>query len=813
MTSDLEIKVFYFKLIQLYKTTPYKSVFLFICLLSVVSCTVVRKYPKDTPFHFENNINIVGENNKEALSLIKSNLLAQIEDSAQIRVASKIPWPSFPWFIPSPVMEYPTVYNKVPVEQSIINMKNMLSSLGYRKSEIQFDTTVQKKKTQQRVKVNFKVNTGPLYKIDTVIYLFSDSLLQNIVSKSAPYSLLKKNTAFSYDKIDQEINRITDLYQNNGYVKISKEDIIAEVDTVNTDLLNGKINPFEFSATLALASIKINQPSVKVYLRLRANRDLTHVQQYRIGRVTVYTDLKPEDRDTVISINNNDTNNVIIHSLYNTFNAKFIKDNIQLQSGALFKREDYNKTLNNFNKLGTWQSINMISESNDKEKKIDYTLKLQPAKRQYFSIDLEGSSILNTSQLVQVGSGRVGIANNFTLRNRNIGKRGIQLENSLRTGIEFNNFQKILSGEITLTNRLTFPRMVAPLSDRFKSKFQQAKTVFSADLSYIDRFRFFKLNTFNTFVGYEWKPNTHTTWQFKPLNLEFTQFRPDSLFIESIRNFPLLLYTYNNGLIIGMNALYNKNLTPNSTRNLNLLKIYAEESGLLTGALFYEQTRNGKYLSNLYRFVKLDAEYKHLANFKKSSLHLRAFAGIGLALSTASRRGQVTLPFFKSYMAGGPNSMRGWPLRKLGIGSNIFYDTVAAGTFNDKYADMQLEGNIEYRFNLFQFYGFWMRGAVFTDIGNIWFRNDLDGTLKNAGFKFNRLGRDIAIASGFGARVDFNYFLLRFDLGFPIKDPRYGPDNIGNSNIERFYTPNSGGWFVNNHWSKPVFQFAIGYPF
>ena len=797
----------------MYKTTPYKSVLLFIFLLSVVSCTVVRKYPKDTPFHFENNINIVGENNKESLSQIKANLFAQIEDSAQIRVASKIPWPTFPWVIPSSVMEYPTVYNKAPIEQSIVNMKNMLSSMGYRKSDIQYDTTVRKKKTQQRVKVNFNVNTGPLYKIDTVIYFFTDSLLQHIVTTSAPNSLLKKNTAFSYDRIDQEINRITDLYQNNGYVKISKEDIIAEVDTVNTVLLNGKINPFEFSATLALASIKINEPSVKVYMRLRANRDSTHVQQYRIGRITVYTDLKPEERDTVIARNDNDTSNVIIHSLYNTFNAKFIKDNLQLQTGTLFKREDYNKTLNNFNKLGTWQSINMISETNDKEKKIDYTLKLQPAKRQYFSIDLEGSSILNTSQLVQVGSGRVGIANNFTLRNRNIGKRGIQLENSLRTGIEFNNFKKILSAEITLTNRLSFPRMVAPVSDRFKSNFQQAKTVFSADVSYIDRFRFFKLNTFNTFVGYEWKPNPHTTWQFKPLNLEFTQFRPDSLFIESIRNFPLLLYTYNNGLIIGMNALYNRNLTPNSTRNLSLLKLYAEESGLLTGALFFEQTRNGKYLSNLYRFVKLDAEFKHIANFKKSSLHLRAFAGVGLALSTASRRGQVTLPFFKSYMAGGPNSMRGWPLRKLGIGSNIFYDTVAAGTFNDKYADMQLEGNIEYRFNLFQFYGFWMRGAVFTDIGNIWFRNDLDGTLKNAGFKFNRLGQDLAIASGFGARVDFNYFLLRFDLGFPIKDPRYGPTNTGNSNIERFYSSTKGGWFVDNHWSKPVFQFAIGYPF
>jgi len=797
----------------LHKTISHRTTILFVFLLSVVSCTVVRKYPKDTPFHFENNIKIVGEENKEKLSFIKSNLFAQIEDSAQIRVASKIPWPSFPWFIPSSVMEYPTVYNSQPIEQSIVNMRNMLSSLGYRKSEIRYDTAVQVKKEQQRVKVNFLINTGPLYKIDTVIYLFSDSVLQSIVTASTTKSLLSEHAPFSYEIIDQEINRITDLYQNNGYVKISKEDIIAEVDTVNTTLLNGKVNPFQFSSTLAEAQSKEKQATVKLYFRLRANRDSTHVQQYTIGRLTVYADLKAEDRDTLIKLGESDTSKVIIHSLYNTFNSKFIKDNIQLQPGSLFKRDDYNRTLNNFNKLGTWQSINMISETNDKEKKIDYVLKLQPAKRQYFSIDLEGSSILNTSQLVQVGSGRVGIANNFTLRNRNIGKRGIQLENSLRTGIEFNNFQKILSGEITLTNRLTFPRMVAPVSDKFKTKFQQAKTVFSADVSYIDRFRFFRLNTFNTFVGYEWKPNANTTWQFKPLNLEFTKFRPDSLFIESIRNFPLLLYTYNNGLIIGMNALYNKNLTPNSTKNLSLLKIYAEESGLVTGALFYEQTRNGKYLSNLYRFVKLDAEFKHIANFKKSSLHFRAFAGVGLALSTASRRGQVTLPFFKSYMAGGPNSMRGWPLRKLGIGSNIFYDTVAAGTFNDKYADMQLEGNLEYRFNLFQFYGFWMRGAVFTDVGNIWFRNDLDGTLKNAGFKFNRLGRDLAIASGFGARVDFNYFLLRFDLGFPIKDPRYGPSNIGNSNIERFYSPSSGGWFVDNHWSKPVFQFAIGYPF
>jgi outer membrane protein assembly factor BamA len=710
-------------------------------------------------------------------------------------------------------MENPTVYNAKPIFQTMLNMKNMLSSIGYRKSNISFDTTLKIKKNQQRIGVRFNVIIGPQYKIDTVIYAFQDSLLQRIVLGSVVASNLKTKSPFSYEIIDQEISRITDLYQNNGYYKISKEDIIAEIDTINIALFNGGSNPFEYSSTMSMASTKVDQPSVKLYFRLRSNRDSTHTQQYTIGKISIYPDVKAEDRDTLLPQSIQDTSRIKIYSFYNTFNNQFIRDNVQLSPGSLFKREDYNKTLNNFNKLGTWQSINMVADANDQEKKIDYVLKLQPSKKQYFSIDLEGSSILNTSQLVQVGSGRVGIANNFTLRNRNIGKRGIQLENSLRTGIEFNNFKKILSGEIALTNRLTFPRMVAPFSDKFKSRFQQAKTVISADVSYIDRFRFFRLNTFNTFIGYEWKPNPSTSWQFKPLNLEFTQFSPDSLFIESIRNFPLLLYTYNNGLIIGMNAVFNKNLTPNNSKHVSLLKVYAEESGLLAGALFYEQTRNGKYLSNLYRFLKLDAEFKHIVAYKKSSLHMRAFVGVGLALSTASRRGQVTLPFFKSYMAGGPNSMRGWPIRKLGIGSNIFYDTVANGTFNDKYADMQLEGNLEYRFNLFQFYGFWMRGAVFTDIGNIWFRNDLDGSLKNAGFRLDRLGKDIAVASGFGARVDFNYFLLRFDLGFPVKDPRYSPTNIGNSNIERFYSQREGGWFVDNHWNKPVFQFAIGYPF
>ncbi len=341
------------------------------------------------------------------------------------------------------------------------------------------------------------------------------------------------------------------------------------------------------------------------------------------------------------------------------------------------------------------------------------------------------------------------------------------------------------------------------------------KQLSAADFSYIDRFQYYVLRTFNTFFGYEWKTSPEITWQFKPINIEYTNFNPDSLFKDAIQDYPLLLYSYNDGLIIGTNGSYNRTFNPPTAKHINSIRIYAEESGLLTGLILKDLTKEGSALQDLYRFVRLDIDFRHYIKYKKSLLAFRAFAGYGYAFRTESSPDEVTLPFFKSYFAGGPNSMRGWQIRKLGIGSNIFFDTLGLskgtpGAFNDKYADIRLEANMEYRFNLFRIFGFWLRGALFTDIGNIWFRQNQVNNAPDAVFSFNKLYKDIAIASGFGVRMDFTYFILRFDLGYPLKDPRYGPDK---DPITGFYSTQKNGWFVKDHWNDPTLQFAIGYPF
>ena len=781
-----------------------------LCLSVISSCTVVKKYPKNTPFIFENTVNINGEIAKDMKADLKSELEKQIEDSAAVFANSKIPWPKAPWIIPVPVIQKPSVFDSVDVIQSTVNMRNLMVSKGYRTASVTYDSSLKTVKDQQRVKVVYKVEAGKLYRIDSVAYNLNDTGLLSILREHNKDPKLKKGEPFNYITVDEELNNMVNIFRTHGYYKISREDFFVEADSGFAALIDPTIDPFEYIRRLAeIEERRRDNPQVDLYIRQYPIRDSSRFSKYTIGNFTVYPDAPSELAVEVKDTTETHLEGFKIVSFNNTFRPSFIAKQIELKPGYEFNQDNFSKTLNNLNRLGVWQNINIIPRTNDSLRTIDYFLRLSPAKKQFFSVDLEGSSVLNTNQLILVGSGKVGLYVNFRLRHRNIGKRAIQLENTLRTGIEFNDFSKILSNEITQGNRVTIPWLLTPFSKKFENKFQSAKTVVAFDLSYIDRFQYYRLFTINTFIGYEWKPKPNVTWQFKPLNIELTRIDPDSLFEDAIKQNPLLVYAYNNGFVFGTNVGYSRTFRHENPRHASSIRLFAEESGLLLGAVFKSQTAKGKPLEDLYRFTRFDVDYRRYINYKKSSLVFRAFAGLGIAMNTESRQGEVTLPFFKSYYAGGPNSMRGWQIRKLGIGSNIYFDTLANGTFNDKYADMQLEANLEYRFNLVRLFGFWFRGAVFTDIGNIWFRNDLDGQLPGAEFKLSKLQQDIAVSSGAGMRMDFTYFILRFDWGLPLKDPRYGPDKGGT----KFNSDSKNGWFVDGVWNKPTFQFAIGYPF
>lgn len=185
-------------------------------------------------------------------------------------------------------------------------------------------------------------------------------------------------------------------------------------------------------------------------------------------------------------------------------------------------------------------------------------------------------------------------------------------------------------------------------------------------------------------------------------------------------------------------------------------------------------------------FVKSEIDYRvYMPVYKKSKVVYRIAGGIGIPLKNLN-----LLPYEQSFFAGGPNSVRAWRSRSIGPGAYMPTDNARY----DKIGDILIEGNIEYRFNIFGSYN----GAIFADAGNIWL---LKPSPDKPGGEFDPINfwNQFAVGAGLGFRWDFEYFILRLDWGIPIKDPKY-PEG------KRFM-------FDKKPIKQSIFNFGIGYPF
>ena len=182
------------------------------------------------------------------------------------------------------------------------------------------------------------------------------------------------------------------------------------------------------------------------------------------------------------------------------------------------------------------------------------------------------------------------------------------------------------------------------------------------------------------------------------------------------------------------------------------------------------------------QYIKTEFDYvKYWDLSRKNVLALRTFFGIAIPYGNAN-----SIPFVRSYFAGGSNDIRAWSPYSLGPGR-----TDAINDFNE--ANLKIGVNLEYRFPVAGD----INGALFADAGNIWnvFDNVEDPAATFNGFESLA---DIALGTGFGMRYDFTYFLLRLDLGFKTYNPAEEA---------------SKRWFRDYNFANSVLQIGINYPF
>ncbi|HEU4470016.1 MAG TPA: BamA/TamA family outer membrane protein [Flavisolibacter sp.] len=767
-------------------------------LLLAGSCTTVKNFPQGRPFVYETNIDIQGKYSTDEKKTLRSQLEQQLHDSIRVRRQQKfLFWQS---------IKNPPAYDTLNAAKSKLFMSALLNSLGYYRDSISVSDSVTVEDGQQRTTVNFTVIPGKIFTLDSVWYNLLDSVpyspdidtLQKITMASMEGRLLKKGDPFSKPLISSELDRLSDVYRNNGYLRFSKEQLLAVWDTVGIAALRPTFDPIELARQLEEQRKRRENPTADLQIRLRPNPDSLRLNRYYVGTVRVYPDFNSDTAFYEPTITRVGTSTPIeVISYQGLFKPTKLIRYVHLKRGQLYRQSDFLKTQNRFNSLGAWRLVTVTQLPRPGADTVDFEIRLTPAKKMSTSINFDVS--LNQGNIATQSS-LIGLGSTFTLLNRNFAKSAALATWNLRYGVELTSkIDSIQTQQWTLGHTIQFPRLVPRLLFlKSPAMLEYGKTFLGFNLGLTDRIDYFRVITLNTSWGYEF------SWRNKLLsirvpNIEYNYLQRRFLLDSLIKENASYRYIFSDGLIASLAG----NLTIAGGRKdlTKLTRISAELSNPFTGLIYQPRNKENK----LYRFVKIDAEHSQTYKIRRTAIAWRLFAGLGYGLPFSLRSGETDssnfyMPFFRQYYAGGPNSMRAWAVRKLGPGSSV--KSYARNIAPDRFGDMRLELNAEYRFYLTNLFGFPLEGALYTDMGNVWFiRRNAD--FPNGEFRLSRLWKDIAIGAGTGLRIDFGLLKLRLDYAYKVKDP--SPDeNAASRQNKLFY-----------NW-KPLngqFQLGIDYPF
>ncbi len=802
------------------QSIAYTSLLVFLIFFS--GCTIIRKYQKNKPFVYSNiiNLNIEGVTKDEEV-IIRSRLNTQLDDSTKVRTKDV----AF-------VLHYidrPPAFDTASARKSADNMQVSLINLGYYNPSANYSFSVDSnsKKDQKRVTITYNVISGKRTLIDTFAYLIDKPELQQLALDTKKKSPLQENKPVTKAAISTETNRLVDLYRNNGYYKFTTDLVRVTGDTSIAALTTVSEDPFEALQLLAEANEKRDKPTIKLALQLnKSNKDSSGITKFYINDIYVLPDYVPGTIYNDTALTREDSKGLIINYRQKLFITSLLTNNIYLKKGDVYKQENYYKTLNSLYKLGVWESPAIdIIELKDTNL-LNLVVKLIPVKKYGFegSVELSYSTNSATNNITSGSSGNLlGVSGNLSILNRNLAKQAIRMTNSFRAGVEFNTNSKtttslVNSNELSYTNSIVIPKFITPFGYINRQKLLSQQTFINTNLSQINRVSFFNLQVLNTSFGYSWSKKATSNWIYRPLNVDFRRlYNRTEAFDATLNANPFLRYSFNTALVMGQSLSYNYGYAnPSHPERQHALKINLEESGLVWGRLKSggKNSSTGNFFNKYLReFIKADLDYTYTISHPKSAMVFRGFGGVGIPLS----KDDTTLPFFKQYYGGGPNSMRGWPVRGIGIGGQKLAP-YQSNRFNDRTGDIQLEANVEYRYNIAPLFSnaVNLKGAVFVDAGNIWnFKNTkTDGTEDSAQFKFKNIYKQLGVSAGTGLRFDFNYFLIRFDLGFRIKRPDLSERSgwrIPDVNFKNLF----GNKFENRQWRYENFNFTIGidYPF
>ena len=640
----------------------------------------------------------------------------------------------------------PVVYDSILTARTVEDITAAVRNEGY------LNATVTPQLTQKgkRIKVNYDIVTGSPYVVRKINYDIKDSVIGDMLVKDEQLLDMHTGQIFSVNQLGRNRNRITDYLNNHGYYQFNKEFITFDVDS---------------SQMNRTVDVTMN---IDLYRR-NSYQEFSQHPLYSVRNVYFEGANTPDF----------------------TLRRSVLEQNSFIAPGKPYSAADLQRTYTRFSRLQAVRYTNIHFDENPDSMYLDCHIQVSPQKTNSIQFQPEGT---NTA-------GDLGAAVSLIYRNRNIFHGSELLNVTARGAYEairgLEGYQSHNYEEWGLETSLAFPRFLFPW---MKKSFHRRSSATSEILFSYNRQNRpeFQRRIFTAAWRYKWNnPRKHTQYKVDAIDINFISmpwisetFKHDYLDSVSNRN-AILRYNYENLMIMkaGIGFTYSDK---GKTIRLNL-----ESAGnvlhLLSVPLKFRENTEGQktFVGIAYaQYIKGDADYTRLfALDDRSNLAVHARLGIAYPYGNSS-----ILPFEKRYFAGGSNSVRGWSVRSLGPGGYVRND--GRIDFINQTGDIKLELSAEMRSHLF-----WrFQSAIFVDAGNIWTIRKYDDQ-PNGQFRFDTFMKQVAVAYGVGLRLNFDYFVIRLDMGMKAVNPAY--------TTSREHFPLVHPNFSRDH----AFHFAVGFPF
>ncbi len=651
--------------------------------------------------------------------------------------------------------EAPHILDSSLVEISRIQIEKFFKNKGYFRAHVKSDILIKNKKA----KITFTADQGPEFKIRNIQYIIPDSVVSKLYSaKHNFFTHLHSGSRYDADSLNYEREQIFQMMKENGYYDYVRQFVRFEVDST---LYN---NEADLKMSLS------NPKGGKVH------------QIYTIDN-SIFT-IKNSDglmeglkKDTVLL----DTQyHIIDYSL--KFKPKIFRKYSFIKKGELYNLSKENLTYDRLYDLNVFKNVKI-----EYVKSADSTFKLSP---RYDIIPLKKMSNRIEGEFT-FNSGRNGFNFGDTYSNRNLFGGAELLEIKAKYGIQFdatasgNIFNRIFSRDFQLGANIIVPKLLVPFKIPQLGKNGIPHTTISSSIQLFDQVNAFSSRIVINSITYDWVETKAKLHSLTPLNIEYRKGVLDPAFKSTLQTQGYELYIRTNDReFFNLGSLYSYTV---NTIKLNTYDNFLYFRGSIDAAgnslglfntIFKFKTNDDGFKTIFglpyQQYVKTEIDlrlYRHLGG--ESQFVARLNPGIGIPYGNSS-----TLTFEKNFFAGGSSGVRAWQARTLGPGNYnravLANDALRTNLRNlDQLGEIKLEGNLEYRFKVLDnLFGAKIKGATFTDFGNVW---RLHESVENPGgeFKFNKFLGQLAVGAGAGLRIDLNYFVFRLDAGIKVKDPQF----------------------------------------